>query len=532
MTYTKFYPSWQDLPSMTTAITAAALDHIEDGIVGAATAAIDEPIFYVSRGSLASDDNSGTSPQAPFATAAAAVAARGVNPGIILLLPGDHDSAADVLLTQGIGQHLHGFGLGLTQVNIVGDGDWAAKIQHTFCSIKDILFDVPGVVTYGVGASTPTDTDSIHEAEFTSVWVKPSGTMTAAFALGPDWPGSSAVDLAGTKFDHCTAYADDTGHYTHGFLIGNGTSGNVAQNRADTCQVVRAQFGVTLAGGGFGWTGGGMGYVTEADFNVTHEFGDLFVVSNVRSEVGAMVLKHGYVGTGIGAIHFTDYNALGYDPPDNETIINCATHLHLTGGSYRVVGGDAKVVVDEFGGGGRIFGSNGVAFDSDDPYRGISSSVARTTSGTLKDVGGIAVANLVADSVSTPWTAFTPTISGTGWALGNAFTLGRTKTVQGVTFVEYTITFGLTSAYGAGQLFVNWPAAGLPSGNIGTASVKVNVTDSGTNTWNLNGNPTLTGVQLFAVGASGAWGAAVTASVPITFSSGDTLCISASFEAP
>ena len=55
------------------------------------------------------------------------------------------------------------------------------------------------------------------------------------------------------------------------------------------------------------------------------------------------------------------------------------------------------------------------------------------------------------------WTAYTPTLGGTGWAIGNGTASGRYVQVGKTVVFQAQITFGSTSTFGAGQLTVSLP---------------------------------------------------------------------------
>ena len=58
------------------------------------------------------------------------------------------------------------------------------------------------------------------------------------------------------------------------------------------------------------------------------------------------------------------------------------------------------------------------------------------------------------------WASYTPTISGTGWALGNGTTACTYTQIGKVVNFRIAVTFGTTSTYGAGQLEISAPTSG------------------------------------------------------------------------
>ncbi len=77
------------------------------------------------------------------------------------------------------------------------------------------------------------------------------------------------------------------------------------------------------------------------------------------------------------------------------------------------------------------------------------------------------------------WTAYTPAVGGTGWALGNGTITGLFARIGKVVYVRVSVTWGSTSTYGSGTP----PTFTLPStaasvyaadGNATAASIGVN----------------------------------------------------------
>ena len=78
--------------------------------------------------------------------------------------------------------------------------------------------------------------------------------------------------------------------------------------------------------------------------------------------------------------------------------------------------------------------------------------------------------NFLNAGVMTPsgaWTSYTPTVGGTGWALGNATTVGAYAQAGKATDFQVQITFGTTSTFGTGALTISLPvqASGSTTAN-------------------------------------------------------------------
>lgn len=69
------------------------------------------------------------------------------------------------------------------------------------------------------------------------------------------------------------------------------------------------------------------------------------------------------------------------------------------------------------------------------------------------------------NTLSGAWTSYTPTVGGTGWALGNGTISGRYKKIGRVVVAQVLVTWGTTSSAGSGALTLTAPVA---SGTLDT----------------------------------------------------------------
>lgn len=91
-------------------------------------------------------------------------------------------------------------------------------------------------------------------------------------------------------------------------------------------------------------------------------------------------------------------------------------------------------------------------------------------------------------AITETWTNYTPTFSGTGWAIGNAtvnIARSRTYTKGSQRWVEYeiVITFGSSTTFGSGDLGVSSPSVVVNSGSdieIGMMRSRCILNESGT----------------------------------------------------
>jgi hypothetical protein len=382
-----------------------------------------ETTIYVSTGIKANDTNDGLTLGKPKATIASALAALGTGPGIVQLGGGTFTISASDAHGNGvtlalIGQRLRGAGFGIsTQLVIDTNATWGIQATAGYCSVEDIYVTIAAgrTVTYGVGVSTPASTGSAQHCQFSRVFVNILGTVTAAFALGPDWPGSSAVDIANTVFDHCIYSV--TGAATHGWLSGNGTSGNVTANTARACVGVGSQYGITLNGSGFQMFGGGFARCTSADIHIPQAHGGGFYFFGLRCENGNQALNTSYGGPGgpvvLDGCSFDAYTPTAVSAGEIVTH-NLTAGLILIGGSYTTTGVNTSFHVnDSTGSPARPFMALGVKTDTASPYPAAGAKVSRVILGAVQVVSGNPTPNpsvSCTDGFSTPYDTTQPTL--------------------------------------------------------------------------------------------------------------------------
>ncbi|MGZ4559488.1 MAG: hypothetical protein ACXVGQ_00395 [Mycobacteriaceae bacterium] len=308
-------------------------------------------VIYVS--TSGNDGSNGKTWGTAKATIAGALTALGNTAGTIILGTGTFTiGAADtngngVTLTHA-GQRLIGQGSNATTITINANVTWGVKLTAQFCQLSGVYVSIASgkTVSYGVGVGTPTSSGSAEFCRFTDVFVNCAGTVTAAFALGPDFPGSATVDIADTVLDACVF----NGAPTHGYLFGNGTSGNVLMHHMISCGGSGAQYGLTLAGSGVTWFGGGFSNITGSDIHITQGTTDTILLSGLRCENGKRFLDVGYIGGITGGVSLVDCIVGSYTPSDNIVIqYNSFSPLNITGGYYD--GGSGSLIVVNSSGG-------------------------------------------------------------------------------------------------------------------------------------------------------------------------------------
>jgi hypothetical protein len=114
--------------------------------------------------------------------------------------------------------------------------------------------------------------------------------------------------------------------------------------------------------------------------------------------------------------------------------------------------------------------------------------------------------------------AYTLTISGTGWGLGNAVTIAEYMQIGRLVYTHIEITWGSTSTFGAGQLVLSVPGTARRAAMTGN----VFLVDSGTGTRQGFGSLTASSTNL-ALSTNASPQAAVSSTAPHTWAATDVI---------
>lgn len=127
-------------------------------------------------------------------------------------------------------------------------------------------------------------------------------------------------------------------------------------------------------------------------------------------------------------------------------------------------------------------------------------------------------------------TSYTPTISGTGWALGNGTISGAYTQVGKLVTFRIFVTFGTTSTYGSGGLTFSLPVSSTGTASHCAAHSALDASASaryhGVTLIN-----TATCTPYFTPAAAGGSDRTAISTVPFTWTTSDTVTISGTYEA-
>jgi hypothetical protein len=134
-----------------------------------------------------------------------------------------------------------------------------------------------------------------------------------------------------------------------------------------------------------------------------------------------------------------------------------------------------------------------------------------------------------------PWIAYTPSVIGTGWAIGNGTITGSYSQIGKMVHFRVAITWGSTSTYGTAQLGIGTTPHGgtlasTPTANSNIIDV-VGYDTSAATYYQLAGRwGTTVNFNLFTIGTGGVM-ANVTNTAPFTWASGDFIWLAGCYEA-
>lgn len=201
-------------------------------------------------------------------------------------------------------------------------------------------------------------------------------------------------------------------------------------------------------------------------------------------------------------------------------------YVAATGGSGTDIAGGT---LNLYGGPGTGSGAGGAVSISTAP-----AGASGTTAGTLAERLRVDSNGLITGTGTSlgAWTAYTPTLAGTGWAIGNGTITGAYCQIGKVVVMRVEITFGSTSTFDA----TNAPTISLPvTAGTGMAQVGTFVThafDLSAAAWYLihARGASATTVTLQSLGAAGLL-ANVTSTSPFTWATSDVIRLSGVYQA-
>lgn len=318
-------------------------------------------------------------------------------------------------------------------------------------------------------------------------------------------------------------------------FTGIGVSYEAKESVSNTIRGGMIQFGpiaVSQQGGSVDVEGLAVQEITDCEFDFLAPFTSHYTTAtrilNVQSEVdlgnGAQMVRtttdpyiniqiSGYSRYGSQA----SLNVIDYNSPGSFTLSDSMLQLGQSGQVARFTDPDSVVQLS-----GVAHGFTRIEWE------GLLTIVGGEEYTTVTmDPGASALLNRLGGNGA--WTAYTPTLGGTGWAIGDGTASGRYWRLGNTVHYTAVIVFGSTSTYGAGAS----PTISLPVTQLAGRQSQCDVfaTDSGTGFYALYGRTDTAAATLFVPGTNGALGFGVRATTPFTWTAGDIIEVTGTYEA-
>lgn len=151
-----------------------------------------------------------------------------------------------------------------------------------------------------------------------------------------------------------------------------------------------------------------------------------------------------------------------------------------------------------------------------------------TFTGYLTDTGTgtVVIDSAYSGSAFGTWSGYTPTLGGTGWAIGNGTIVGSATTIGKTVHLNVTVTFGSTSTFGTASPTITLPYTAAAA----YGSSRAYIVRQGVGYYQLapiHSSSSL--ITVWALGSNGLF-TALTATYPATFASGDVLQVYATYQ--
>jgi hypothetical protein len=133
------------------------------------------------------------------------------------------------------------------------------------------------------------------------------------------------------------------------------------------------------------------------------------------------------------------------------------------------------------------------------------------------------------NSIAGSWDTYTPTIGGTGWALGNGTISGRWKKIGRLIVCRISCTWGTTSTFGSGALTFTLPTTNAATGGSQGRAI---IQDTGTALYDCQVSIGGSVVTLYVLNSAGTYTTltTLTSTIPHTWASTDIIDVGFFYE--
>lgn len=184
-------------------------------------------------------------------------------------------------------------------------------MDSSVSSIADLTIKASANVTYALNITAVRSTEQVHVSDV-SVFGGVDG-----IAIGPDTDRDVAeITMSGVGARQAS---------NAGFLLGNGTSGNVLDITCTGCTSSDNNYGVEMNGANISWFGGATSANKEADFYLRQTNTDPITIESVRSEKSARFWYTASHATSDGNVSIRDVYVASFTASDGNVIYHLAS---------------------------------------------------------------------------------------------------------------------------------------------------------------------------------------------------------------
>lgn len=205
-------------------------------------------------------------------------------------------------------------------------------MDSSLSSIADLTIQATPDVTYALNITAVQTTEQVHLSD-----VAVLGGVNG-IAIGPDTSRDVAdITMSGVGARHAS---------NAGFLLGNGTSGNVLNITCTGCASGDNAYGVEMNGANISWFGGAVSANKEADFYLRQTNSDPITIESVRSEKSGRFWYTASHSTAGGNVSIRDVIVDGFTAADGNVIYHLASMpMLIENCTFRNFAGTTRLLV-------------------------------------------------------------------------------------------------------------------------------------------------------------------------------------------
>jgi hypothetical protein len=205
-------------------------------------------------------------------------------------------------------------------------------MDSSISSIADLTIQASANVTYALNITAIQSTEQVHVSN-----VAVFGGMNGV-AIGPDTSRDvAAITISGVGARRAS---------NAGFLLGNGTSGNVTNITCTGCTSSDNSYGVEMNGANISWFGGATSANKDADFYLRQTNSEPITIESVRSEKSGRFWYTASHSSAWGNVSIRDVIVDGFTAPDSNVIYHLASMpMLIENSTFRNFAGTTRFLI-------------------------------------------------------------------------------------------------------------------------------------------------------------------------------------------